>query len=71
MSGKKIDELTLAEQLTKLDEVLGWFERDDFDVEEALSKYQTGMELTKHISEKLQAIENKIEVLKIRFDQEV
>jgi len=60
----------LSDQLAQLDELLGWFERDDFDVEEALEKYEKGMALVAAIEERLSGVQNKVTVLKQRFDQE-
>lgn len=62
---------TLQNQLSELDELLAWFEKDDFDVEAALGKYEDGMKLIGEISDRLKHVENKVEVLKKRFDQDV
>jgi exodeoxyribonuclease VII small subunit len=60
---------SLQTQLSELDELLAWFEQDDFDVEAALQKYEDGMKLIGDISDRLKNVENKVEVLKKRFDQ--
>lgn len=60
---------SLQTQLSELDELLAWFEQDDFDVEAALQKYEAGMKLITEISDRLKNVENKVEVLKKRFDQ--
>ena len=52
----KTNEPTLSEQLAQLDEIVAWFEQDDFDMEEALGKFEE--------------LENKIIVLKEKFDSE-
>ena len=60
---------SLQAQLKKLDQVVVWFDQEDFDLEEALGKYEEGIELVAAIEERLGALENKVEVLKKRFDQ--
>lgn len=69
MSNKKPEPANLQTQLKQLDDLLTWFERDDFDVEAALAKYDEGMKLVSAIEDRLQLVENKVEVLKKRFDQ--
>ncbi len=64
------DEQTLTEQLAHLDEIVAWFEQDDFDMEEAIAKFEEGSALADDIRSKLQTLENKITVLKEKFDTE-
>lgn len=58
----------LSDQLRELDELIAWFDQDDFDLDEALKKFDEGVKLTEQIEERLNALENKITVLKKRFD---
>ncbi len=67
---KKDEAKSLQSQLDELDELLLWFEREDFDVEQALSKYERGMELARAVRTRLKSVENKVEVLSKRFDVE-
>jgi exodeoxyribonuclease VII small subunit len=66
MSEKKNDK-PLSEQLHDLDELIAWFDQDDFDLDEALAKFDDGMKLTDGIEERLSKLENKITVLRQRF----
>ncbi|HEX4662291.1 MAG TPA: exodeoxyribonuclease VII small subunit [Candidatus Saccharimonadales bacterium] len=66
---EKSEKKSLQAQLSELDELLAWFEQTDFDVEAALQKYEDGMKLIGEISDRLKTVENKVEVLKKRFDQ--
>ncbi len=66
----KTNEPTLSEQLAQLDEIVAWFEQDDFDMEEALGKFEEGSKLAEEIRTKLSTLENKITVLKEKFDSE-
>ncbi len=62
-------EPTLQQQLTELDDVLTWFDRPDIDLDEALQKFDHGVKLAESAKAKLSQLENKISVLKQRFDQ--
>ncbi len=66
----KTNEPTLSEQLAQLDEIVAWFEQDDFDMEEALTKFEEGSKLADDIRSKLSTLENKITVLKEKFDKD-
>lgn len=61
---------SLADQLARLDEIVTWFEQDDFDIEEAIAKFEEGSALADEIKVKLTTLENKITVLKEKFDNE-
>lgn len=58
----------LNQQLQELDELLAWFEQPDIDLEEALQKFDQGLVLAESIKKRLVKVENKITVLKERFD---
>jgi exodeoxyribonuclease VII small subunit len=62
-------ELTLQEQLAALDAILEWFDQPDLDLDQALKKFDEGVELTGVINKRLSELENKITVLKQRFDR--
>lgn len=59
----------LSQQLTELDTLLAWFDKPDVDLEEALEKFKIGLALTEDIKKQLAKVENKITILKERFDQ--
>ena len=62
---------TLQQQLADLDAVLAWFDKSDIDLDEALAKFDHGVKLAESAKNKLTQLENKISVLKQRFDQPV
>lgn len=62
-------EPTLQQQLAELDEVLVWFDRPDIDLDEALAQFDRGVKLAEAAKTKLTQLENKITILKQRFDQ--
>lgn len=68
MSNPKNDKL-LSEQLRELDELIAWFDQDDFDLDEALKKFDEGVKLTAEIEERLKKLENKITVLREKFGE--
>jgi exodeoxyribonuclease VII small subunit len=59
----------LSEQLHELDELIAWFDQEDFDLDEALKKFDEGVKLTSEIEARLQKLENKITVLRERFGE--
>lgn len=59
----------LQTQLDELEKIVQWFENDEIDVEEAIAKFEKGIERADAIKAQLETLENKISVLKTRFDQ--
>ena len=60
---------TLQSQMTALDEILAWFDKPDIDLDQALGKFEEGVQLADKINKQLADLENKITVLKQKFDQ--
>lgn len=61
---------SLADQIEQLDKLAAWFEQDDFDIEEAIAKFEEASVVAESVKTKLTELENKITVLKQRFDTE-
>lgn len=61
---------TLSAKLEKLDELVAWFDQEDFSIEEALEKFKQADELAGEIEQQLSGLKNEITVLAKRFDQE-
>ena len=61
-------EPNLQTQLEELEAIVAWFEQDDIEIEAAIAKFEEGSKLADSIKEKLSGLENKITVLKQRFD---
>lgn len=51
----------------EIEEINEWFQREDIDLEEALKKYERGMELVKKCQERLKQAENKFQEIKKRY----
>jgi exodeoxyribonuclease VII small subunit len=66
----KKTEATLQDQLSELDKLLAWFDQPDLDLDEALQKFDEGVKLTEAIKHRLATFENKVAILRKRFDQD-
>lgn len=60
---------TIAEKTAKLNELVAWFEGDDFVLEEALEKYAEAEKLAAEIEGDLKALKNNIETVKAKFNE--
>ena len=67
MSGK--NEMTIAEKTAKLNEMVAWFNSDDFELEQALDRFTEAEKLAAEIEKDLLALKNRIEVVKEKFDR--
>ena len=66
MSEKK---RSIAEKTAELDELVRWFDGDDFELEQALEKFKAAEKLAQEIEGDLVALKNDINVVKARFDE--
>jgi exodeoxyribonuclease VII small subunit len=66
MSEKK---RSIAEKTAELDELVSWFDGDDFELEQALEKFKEAEKLAQEIEKDLAALKNDINVVKARFDE--
>ncbi len=62
-------EKTLKQKLADLEALVTWFDSEDVDVEEAITKFDEGSKLADEIRDDLKTLENKITILKKRFDE--
>lgn len=60
---------TIAEKTVKLNEMVAWFDSDDFELEKALDKFKEAEKLAAEIEHDLRAIKNNIEVVKAKFNE--
>lgn len=67
MSVKSSD--TLAKKLAKLDEMVAWFDGDEFELEQALEKFTKAEKLAAEIESDLLALKNTITIVKEKFDK--
>lgn len=67
MSEKKS---SISEQLAKLDELLAWFDSDDFEIDAALDVFEEARKLADAIERDLETVKNDITVIGERFDRD-
>lgn len=67
MSTKK--SASVAEKTAQLNELLRWFDSDDFSLEEALDRFTAAEKLARDIEQDLLALKNRIEIVKQDFEQ--
>lgn len=61
---------TIAEKTAGLSELVAWFDSDDFTLETALDKFKEAEKLAAEIEKDLESLQNDIQVVKQKFDQE-
>lgn len=54
----------------EIEEINNWFQNEEIDLEEALNKYERGMELINKCKERLKETENKFEEIKKKYATE-
>lgn len=59
----------IAEKTAKLNELVAWFDGDDFELERALDKFTEAEKLAAEIEHDLLALKNNIEVIKTKFNE--
>ncbi len=53
--------------LKELEEITGWFESPDVDLDAGLAKFERGMELASELKSHLASVENRVEKIRERF----
>lgn len=66
MSAK--NNLSISEKTIKLNELVEWFDSDNFELEEALDKFAEAEKLASDIEADLLAMKNSINVVKKKFN---
>lgn len=60
---------TIQEKTVQLDELVAWFDSDDFELEKALDKFAEAEKLAEEIEHDLAALKNNIEIVKAKFNE--
>lgn len=60
---------SIAEKTAQLDELVSWFDGDDFELEQALDKFKEAEKLAAEIEKDLLALKNEVNVIKKKFDE--
>ncbi len=61
------NELTIQEKIAQLDQLLEWFNGDDFELEQASAKLKEAKKMADEIEHDLSTLENDITILKQSF----
>lgn len=61
---------SIKEKTAKLDEIIAWFDSEDFDLNLALDKFKQAEDLTAEIEHNLDDLKNQVNIVKKRFDKE-
>jgi exodeoxyribonuclease VII small subunit len=60
---------SIAEKTAQLDELVEWFDSDEFELERALDKFKEAETLAAEIEEDLKGLKNEVSVIKKKFDE--
>lgn len=60
---------TLQENIAALDELLAWFDSDNFSLEDATKRFSEAESLANVIETQLHELKNDITIVKQRFDE--
>jgi exodeoxyribonuclease VII small subunit len=61
------EKINFTKAYQEIEEINEWFQNEDIDLEEALKKYERGMELIKKCKERLNEAENKFEEIQQKY----
>lgn len=61
---------SIQEKMAALDELLAWFDGDDFELEQSLEKFTAAKKLANDIEQDLMTMKNKITVMSEQFDRD-
>lgn len=59
---------SIAEKTAKLNELIAWFDGDDFELEKAIDMFSQAEKLAQEIEKDLLEVKNKITVLSEKFE---
>ncbi len=57
----------LSQKIAKLDKQVEWFSSEDFQLDQAVKKYEEAIKLAQEIEHDLETLQNKIKVLDKNF----
>lgn len=57
------DSHSLREQMEQLEEILAWFDSDEFELEAAVERYQQAARVAEQIDQRLREIKNKVTII--------
>lgn len=60
---------SIQEKTAQLDQLVAWFDGDDFELERALDKFAEAEKLAEEIEHDLATLKNNIEIVKTKFNE--
>jgi len=66
MTAKKAP--SFAKAFEELEEITRWFESEAVDVDEALKRFERGLELASQCKKRLSEVENKVKEIKKKYE---
>ena len=66
-----VNNQTIQTKINQLNDLVAWFDNDEFELEQAMDKFQAAEKLAIEIETDLKSLKNEINVLKQKFDSEV
>ena len=57
------DNRSLRDQMEQLEEILAWFDSDEFELEAAVERYQQAARVAEQIDQRLTEIKNKVTII--------
>ncbi len=68
MASKDSDSIDFGRELKELEQIVDQLEKSDGDLDTSLDKFERGMELANRLKNYLDNVENRVEVIKKKFD---
>ena len=65
--GKSASKFDFGKSYAELEKIVIWFEDDQVDLDEALGKFERGLELAQACQAKLKEVENRVIKIKEKF----
>lgn len=66
---KTAGDFDFGASLRELEQITAWFEGENIDLDEGLVKFERGMELAGKLKAHLAETQNRVEKIKVKFDQ--
>lgn len=63
------NQITIRDNMAKLEKLMEWFDGEEFEIEEAISKFEEAKKLADDIKQQLDKVENKITIIKQPSDE--
>lgn len=67
MPKAKNADLDFAAAFKELEDIIGWFERENVDLDEGVRKFERGLELAQGCRSRLKEVENKVNAIKEKY----